>query len=44
MDETASVDGRYTVNFIIGVMTEDQPGEVFLLTCEVTEIVNHCTL
>ena len=37
IDEATDVNGRFIANVIIGVLKEDSPGEIFLLTCEELE-------
>ncbi|PNF39209.1 hypothetical protein B7P43_G01301 [Cryptotermes secundus] len=44
LDETSDVDGRYIANVIVGTLKQDQPGERFLLDCEVLERANHSTI
>jgi hypothetical protein len=43
IDETCDTEARYVEN-IIGTLEIDGPGEVFLLTSEVLESVNHSTI
>ena len=38
------VEHRYMANVVIGILEIDGPGEVFLLTSEVLETVNHSTI
>jgi hypothetical protein len=40
-DETCDTEARYVANGIIGTLEIGGPGEVFLLTIEVLESVNH---
>ena len=35
---------RYVANVVIGTLETNEPGEVFLLTSEVLETVNHSTI
>ena len=42
--ETTDVEHRYVTNVVIGTLEIDGPGEVFLLTSEVLEAVNHSTI
>lgn len=44
IDETNDVEHRYVANVVIGTLEIDGPGEVFLLTSEVLETVNHSTI
>ena len=44
IDETSDVENRYVANVVIGTLEIDGPGEVFLLTSEVIERVNHSTI
>jgi hypothetical protein len=44
IDETCDTEARYVANVIIGTLEIDGPGEVFLLTSEVLESVNHSTI
>lgn len=44
IDETSDVENRYVANVVIGTLEIDGPGEVFLLTSEVTERVTHSTI
>jgi hypothetical protein len=41
IDETSDVDGRFVANVAVGNVKHEQPGEIFLLACEVLEIVNN---
>jgi hypothetical protein len=41
IDETTDVERRYIANVVVGILREDQPGETFLLSCEVLERANH---
>lgn len=43
-DETCDMEARYVANVIIGTLEIDGPGEVFLLTSDVLESVNHSTI
>ena len=31
------VSGRFVANVVIGILKDDQPGDIFLLACEVLE-------
>jgi hypothetical protein len=44
IDETWDTEARYLANVIIGTLEIDGLGEVFLLTSEVLESVNHSTI
>ena len=44
IDKTTDVEHRYVTKVIISTLETDGPGEVFLLTREVLETVNHSTL
>jgi hypothetical protein len=35
IDETSDVDGRFVANVVVGTLKHEQPGEIFLLACEV---------
>jgi hypothetical protein len=42
IDET--IEGRFVANVIVGTLKHEQPGEIFLLACEVLERVNNSPL
>jgi hypothetical protein len=44
IDETSDVDGRFVANVVVGTLKHEQPGEIFLLTCEVLERVNNSSI
>ena len=44
IDETTDLEHCYVANVVIGTLEIDGPGEVFLLTSEVLETVNHSTI
>jgi hypothetical protein len=44
IDETSDVDGRFVANVVVGTLKHEQPGEIFLLVCEVLERVNSSSL
>lgn len=44
LDETTDVDGRFVANVIVGTLKGDQPGEKFVLNCEVLERTNHTSI
>jgi len=44
MDETTDIEGRYIVNTIIGILTPDSPGEIFLINVEELDKINHSTI
>jgi len=37
IDETSDVDGRFVANVVVDNLKHEQPGEIFLLACEVLE-------
>jgi hypothetical protein len=37
IDETSDVDSRFVANVVVGILKQEQPGEIFLLACEVLE-------
>ena len=41
IDETTDSEGRYVANVVIGTLETNSPGQIFLLTLEVLEVVNH---
>jgi hypothetical protein len=41
MDDTSDVDGRFVANVVVGAVKHEQPGEIFLLACEMLERVNN---
>lgn len=41
IDESTDSEGRYVANVVIGTLETNSPGQVFLLTSEVLEAVNH---
>jgi len=43
IDETIDVDGRFVAN-VVGTLKHEQPGEIFLLACEVLERVNNSSI
>jgi hypothetical protein len=43
IDETSDVDGRFVAN-VVGTLKHEQPGEKFLLACEVLERVSNSSL
>jgi len=43
IDETSDVDGRFVAN-VVGTLKHEQPGEIFLLACEVLERVNNSSI
>jgi hypothetical protein len=44
IDETSDVEGRYIANVIVRTMVMDGPGEIFLLTTESLDSMNHSTI
>jgi len=44
IDETSDVDGRFVANGVVGTLKHEQPGEIFLLACEVLERVNNSSI
>jgi hypothetical protein len=44
IDETSDVDGRFVTNVVVGTLKHEQPGEIFLLACEVLERVNNSSI
>jgi len=44
MDETTDIEGRYIVNTIIGILSHDGPGEIFLINIEELDKTNHSTI
>lgn len=44
IDESSDVEGRLIASVIVGTLEIDKPGEIFLLTVEVLESVNHSTI
>jgi hypothetical protein len=44
IDETSDVDGRFIANVVVGTLKHEQPGEIFLLACEVLERVNNSSI
>jgi hypothetical protein len=43
IDETSDVGSRFVAN-VVGTLKHEQPGEIFLLACEVRERVNNSSL
>jgi hypothetical protein len=43
-DETSDVDGRFVAKVVVGTLENEQPGEIFLLACEVLERVNNSSI
>ena len=41
IDETTDSEGQYVANVVIGTLETNSPGQIFLLTLEVLEVVNH---
>jgi hypothetical protein len=37
INETGDVDGRFDANVVVGTLKHEEPGEIFLLACEVLE-------
>lgn len=44
IDETTDVSGRFVANVVVGILKDDQPGDIFLLACEVLEKVNNSSI
>ena len=44
IDKMTDVEHRYVANVVIGTLEIDEPSEVFLLTSEVLETINHSTI
>ena len=44
IDETSDIDGRFVANVVVGTLKHGQPGEIFLLVCEVLETVNNSSI
>jgi hypothetical protein len=44
MDETSDVEGRFVANVVVGTLKLEQPGEIFLLACEMLERVNNSSI
>ncbi|KAL4113266.1 hypothetical protein QTP88_016925 [Uroleucon formosanum] len=44
IDETTDAEGRFIANVIIGTLTIDEPGSIFLLNSEKLEKSNHSTI
>jgi hypothetical protein len=44
IDETSDVDSRFVANVVVGNLKHEQPGEIFLLACEVSERVNNSSI
>ena len=44
IDETSDVDGRFVANVVVDNLKHEQPGEIFLLACEVLERVNNSSI
>jgi hypothetical protein len=44
IDETSDVDGGFVANVVVGTLKHEQPGEIFLLACEVLERVNNSSI
>ena len=41
IDKTSDVDDHYVANVIVGTLEVNNPGQIFLLTTEVLEAINH---
>jgi hypothetical protein len=41
---SSDVDGRFVTNVVVGTLKHEQPGEIFLLACEVLERVNSSSI
>jgi len=44
IDETTDAEGRFIANVIIGTLTVDEPGNIFLLNSEELQKANHSTI
>jgi hypothetical protein len=44
IDETSDVDGRFVANVVVGTLKHEEPGEIFLLACQVLERVNNSSI
>ena len=44
IDQTSDVDDRFVANVVVGTLKHEQPGEIFLLMCEVLERVNNSSI
>jgi hypothetical protein len=44
IDKASGVDGRYVANVVVSTLKDEQPGEIFLLACEVLERVNNSSI
>ena len=46
IDETSDVDGRFVANVVVvvGTLKREQPGEIFLLACEMLDSVNNSSI
>jgi hypothetical protein len=44
IDENSDVDGRFVANVVVGTLKHEEPGETFLLACEVLERVNNSSI
>jgi hypothetical protein len=44
IDETSDVDVRFVANVVVGTLKLEQPGDIFLLACEVLERVNNFSI
>ena len=44
INETTDVSGRFVANVVVGTLKDDQPGDIFLLACEVLEKVNNSSI
>jgi hypothetical protein len=44
IDETSDIEGRFVSNIVVGTFKHEQPGEIFLLACEVLERVNDSSI
>jgi hypothetical protein len=44
IDETSDVDDIFLANVVVGALKHEQPGEIFLLACEVLETVNNSSI
>ena len=44
LHETSDVGGRFVAIVVVGTIKHEQPGEIFLLACEVLERVNNSSI
>ncbi|PSN39119.1 hypothetical protein C0J52_17476, partial [Blattella germanica] len=44
VDETTDSCGRHVANFLVGKLSEDEPGKPFLIACRVLEKTNNSTI